>query len=399
MQTAAAKPAAVQFCPLRDPNAFRCFGWLRTDLTNLTSTNGGIPTNAGYTPGDIQAAYNLDPSLGAGQTVAIVDAYGYSTAASDLASYRKAAGLPPCRQSDGCLRILNQNGQPRPLPAQPSTTSSAFGWVFEQSLDLDAVSAVCPKCKIVLIQAKGANSKALYAAVVTAAKFAPIVSMSWGAREQGSPTPRDFFNRGNHVLVASAGDQGGGAKNGGGPQIPCVYASVVCVGGTYLAHSGGVWSESVWNDNASLCPKPCGATNSGCSRIVKKPAWQTDRSCKARSAVDVAADASVFSAFAVYNSNFVRPGSSSPWAGAGGTSLSAPIIAGVVALAGNATNFGAGASRIWNDHSALRDVVSGTNIYAPVTGPCISSVAYICVAKAGYDGPTGWGTPNGSGSF
>jgi|SRR5579862_7706639 len=393
---APAKPvSAIQLCPLTNPMAFRCYAWLRTDLTSPDVISNGVPAHVGFTPDAIRSAYKLDSSKGVGQTIAIVDALGYKKAESDLANYRQAAGAPACSIKSGCLKIVNQEGWLRPLPRQP--TPDAIGWLFEESLDLDVVSAVCPHCKIVLVQAKSQHLNDLYASVRTAAKFAPIVSMSWGAQEQGYPAPATF-DQPNHVLVASAGDLGGGYGNGGGPQVPCVYASVVCVGGTQLVRGTFGWGEYVWNSNIDSCPLACGATNSGCSQLVAKPAWQTDKGCRSRSAADVSAVASVFSPFAVYNSRFIGP-DHGPWAGLGGTSVAAPLIAAVIALAGNATTFGPGASHIWQHHVSLRDVTLGNNIYEPVTGPCASPVVYICYAKVGYDGPTGWGTPQGTDAF
>lgn len=117
-----------------------------------------------------------------------------------------------------------------------------------------------------------------------------------------------------------------------------------------------------------------------------------------RSSVDVSADASVFTPLAVYNSNFRSASSPSPWAGVAGTSLSAPLIAAVFALAGNVASRH-GAMELWQKHNSMRDIFKGTDVYVPVTGPCASSVRYICVAGRGYDGPTGWGSPKGTSNF
>lgn len=391
------KPGAARpMCPPSSQHTFRCFGWIRTDLVAVPRGDA-IPYGVGYTPSDIQAAYSLDPSRGKGQTIAIVDAYGYRDAASDLAQYRKAAKLPPCTTANGCLKILNQNGAASPLPAQPSSTN--IGWLYEQSLDLDAVSAACPLCHITLIQASSSTS--LATAVGTALRQSHIVSMSFGTSESGQ-SPISGLPSHGYALVASSGDFGGGIKGQGGPQIPCSWSTVVCVGGTRLTHSGASWAETVWNDEAKdQCGSgnaPCGATGSGCSRIVPKPSWQTDTGCRMRSSVDVSADASVFTPLAVYNTNFRTGTTRSPWAGVGGTSLASPLIAAVFALAGNVATRHA-AMELWQKHDSLRDVFKGTNVYAPVTGACASSVTYICIARRGYDGPTGWGSPTGTSNF
>jgi hypothetical protein len=393
--------AARPMCPPASPNAFRCFGWIRTDLVAVPRGDA-IPFGVGYTPSDIQSAYRLDPKAGKGQTVAIVDAYGYTRAAADLAIYRKAARLPPCTIANRCLKILNQNGASSPLPAQPPVTdTNNIGWVYEQSLDLDAVSAACPHCHITLIQAS--NSSTLSAATATGLRESHIVSLSFGAPESGQ-SPNSGLPSHGYAIVASSGDYGGGSKlqpgnNRGGPQIPCSWSTVVCAGGTRLTHAGTSWMEKVWNDEAKrACNGPCGATGSGCSRIVPKPAWQHDAGCRMRSSVDVSADASVYTPLAVYNSNFRAGGYSSNWGGVGGTSLSSPLIASVFALAGNVASRH-GAMELWQKHDALRDIIKGSNVYLPVTGPCASSVRYICVAGRGYDGPTGWGSPKGTSNF
>jgi hypothetical protein len=162
-----------------------------------------------------------------------------------------------------------------------------------------------------------------------------------------------------------------------------------------LTHSGNKWRSVVWNDDQiNLCGGPCGATGSGCSAIVFKPSWQHDIGCKMRSETDISADASVRTPFAVYSSIFpgtkAHPGSH--WAGVGGTSLAAPMIAAMIGLAGNASSLH-GAKEIWERHESLIGVLKGTNVFVPVTGACASSVRYICVARQGYDGPAGWGTP------
>jgi hypothetical protein len=388
-------PSARPLCP---PQAgqVRCFAWIRTDLVaGPPATPNGIPTGIGYTPADIQAAYDLDPGKGAGQTVAIIDAEGYATAAADLSVFRKAAGLPPCTVVSHCLRILNEHGQTQPLPAQDEK------WAGEQSVDLDAVSGVCPKCRIMLFEASDATPSSLTTALDTAASMgANVISNSYGSAEVSPPLPVAFQIT-DHVIVASAGDNGGGTRNGGGPEMPCTYNTVVCVGGTQLTHAGNKWRSTVWNSlRSAACGSKagsCGATSSGCSRIVAKPVWQTDHGCAMRSAADVSADASVFTPYAVYNTVF-KAQFGNKWEGFGGTSLSAPLVAAMFALAGN-THSRHGAMEVWKNRRYLTDVTEGNNLYAPVTGSCASAVRYICVAGPGYDGPSGLGTPNGVGAF
>jgi subtilase family serine protease len=127
---------------------------------------------------------------------------------------------------------------------------------------------------------------------------------------------------------------------------------------------------------------------SGCSAYVAKPSWQKDAGCARRSVVDVAADADPNTGAAVYDS--VSYQGHSGWFQVGGTSLAAPLIAGVYALAGNASTVTYG-SYPYSNTSSLHDVTSGSN------GSCGGS--YLCTAGSGYDGPTGLGSPNGLGGF
>jgi len=384
--------AARAVCgPVSRPGEMRCNAWIRTDL-HPAMTFDGIPSGIGYTPANIQSAYRLDPLRGAGQTIALVDAYGDTTAATDLAYYRRAAGLPACTTATRCFRIVNEHGQTSGLPPENGN------WQAEETLDIEAVSAVCPKCRIILVEAASTGSNDLYTGVATAAALgANVISNSYGGSESPPAAPSQF-NQPGHVIVASAGDDGGGILYGGGPQMPCSYANVVCVGGTRLTHHGKTWSERVWNDLASnLCGTSCGGTGSGCSTVVPKPSWQTDRGCTMRSDADVSADASPLTPFAIYSSQFTQE-YGFPWQAFGGTSLASPLIAGVFGLAGNASSRHA-AAQIWQSHASLENVTVGNNLFAPLTGPCASSVTYICYAGAGFNGPTGWGSPEGIADF
>jgi subtilase family serine protease len=369
-------------------------------------TQGDVETcpfeGQGYCPNDLQDAYSL-PSLKTGysKVVAIVDAYGYKKAASDLAEYRKTMGLKACTTGSRCLRIVNQDGKSSPLPQEPPPSDD---WRGEQSLDLDMVSAICPNCKIVLVQTNNNLTSNLYAGVKTAGNIgAKYIGASWGGKESGGNNP--IFHQPGVVISAAAGDDGGGGRLGGGPMQPCSYTYVVCVGGSHLVRAKNArgWSETVWNDwNFDQCGSngnsPCGATGSGCSRKIAKPAWQTDGQCKMRSEADVAATASLRAAVVVYNSEIGCSPPSCFWL-FGGTSASTQIISAVFALAGNAGQQN-GASGIWKHHTGhLYDVTLGNNVDPKIGVTCASSIHYICYARTGFDGPTGWGTPKGIGAF
>lgn len=384
--------AVRRVCPQTSQGGeMRCFALERADLrANTLDPNA---THQGYGPSDLQSAYNI--SGGKSSLVAIVDSYGYPKASSDLANYRAYYKLPACTTGNGCLKIRNQTGGTK-LP------HSNQNWDAEQALDLDMVSAMCPNCKILLVEANTDFASDLYTAAAEAAKLgAAAISNSYGASEHkscgGGGEPSDpAFSAPGHIYVAASGDNGGGLSNCGGPQQPCSFSTVVCAGGTHLARANNSrgWTEKVWNELSSpACGSGgCGAAGSGCSTIVKKPAWQNDSGCNMRSESDVSAEASVLTPVAAYFSGY------GGWTAFGGTSVSAPLIAGIVGRAGNG-RAGRGPQNVWSRRSHLYDETVGNNLYAPLSGNCASSVRYICYARNGFDGPTGLGSPNGLAAF
>lgn len=339
------------------PGYARCFAWVRTDMAKSMQPNAGA-----YGPSDLQTAYNLPSSTnGKGQTVGIVDAYGYSSAESDLAVYRSHYGLPVCSTANGCFKKVDQNGG----TSYPPNNS---GWDAEQALDLDMVSAICPNCHIVLVQSNDNSFKNLAIAETQSFKQgAGQVSNSYGGSEQGATNPS--YKHKTVVITASSGDSGYGA------QQPCSYASVVCVGGTTLTATNPR-NEVGWN-----------GAGSGCSALVAKPLWQTDKGCTKRSESDVSATANPSFPVAVYFQGGFQ--------GFGGTSVASPIIASVFALAGNHAKVHS-AKGIWANGGSknLNDITKG----AP-NGSCPTKYQYICQPGVGYDGETGWGSPNGIAAF
>lgn len=336
----------------------------QTDVLN--NIRPAINAPGGFGPNDIQNAYRL-PSLtaGGGQTVAIVDANDDPRAESNLATYRSTFGLAPCTTANGCFRKVNQTGGTR-YPA------SDQGWSGEISLDLDMVSAVCPKCHILLVEANSASFGDLGASVNMAVRLgATEISNSYGASEDAQTAQyyASYYNHPGVIITASAGDSGYGV------QLPVAFKGVIAVGGTSLSRAGNTrgWTETAWNGSGS-----------GCSQYVSKPLWQTDKGCSHRTVADVSAVADPATGVAVYNTY-----GDYGWVVYGGTSVSSPVIASVFALAGNATQVTA--LNLYNHISSLNDVTQGNN------GSC--SVSYLCNAGSGYDGPTGLGTPNGIGAF
>jgi hypothetical protein len=345
-----------------------CFALRRTDIKPVRE-NALAPdaTPSGYGPASLDSAYKLAATGGSGQTVAIVDAMNDPSAAGDLATYRSQWGLPACTVANGCFRQVNENGATSPLPANDT------GWAGEESLDVDMVSAICPLCHIILVEANSADNADLYQAeneaVALGAKF---VSNSWGGSEYSGQTTDDAaFNHPGVAITVSAGDDGTGAE------YPATSQYVTAVGGTTLTTASNTrgWTESAWNGSGS-----------GCSAFDAKPSWQTvTTTCARRAEADVSAVADPNTGVAVYQTY-----GESGWVVYGGTSVSSPIIASVYALAGTPAAGSYPASYLYAHPSSLFDVTSGSN------GTC---GAPICTAGAGWDGPTGLGTPNGTTAF
>jgi Putative Ig domain len=336
------------------------------------------PTGDGYGPSSLQSAYKLPSSTaGSGETVALVDAYDDPNAASDLATYRSDWGLPAC--GAGCFEKVGQTGSTTSLPTASGTT----GWATEESLDVDMVSAICPLCKIILVEANSPSTANLGTAVNTAVSLgADFVSNSYGGSESSSDLSADtsYYKHPGVAITASAGDDGYGVE------YPASSQFVTAVGGTSLSTSTNArgWTETVWGSSAGG-----EGTGSGCSTVEPKPTWQTDTGCTKRTNNDVAADADPNTGVAVYDT-YDQGG----WLEVGGTSAASPMVAAVYALAGTPAAGTYPASYIYAHTSSLFDVTSGAD------GSCAAGAdAYFCTAKTGYDGPTGWGTPNGTTAF
>ncbi|MFF4597892.1 carboxypeptidase regulatory-like domain-containing protein [Amycolatopsis sp. NPDC001319] len=335
-----------------------------TDLRPLTSNAGPLPDSLG--PADIKAAYDL-PDGGAGKTVAIIDALGDSHAEADLAVYRAQYGLPPCTTDNGCFRKVDQNGGVN-YPADDD------GWAQETALDLDAVSAACPACHILLVEGASTSPYDIVVGVDTAVRLgAKFVSNSYGidGEDPEEGTLDSHYTVPGVAMVASTGDHAYGLQD-----WPAANPNVVAAGGTNLyrdpANPRG-WSEQAWSD-----------AGSGCSPYEPKPEYQQELAtgCANRAIADVSAVADPASGFAIYDS-----GKSGGWGQVGGTSLSSPLIASMFALAGDPRPGTNPATYAYFNHgNDLYDVTQGTN------GSCAT---VLCTAGPGWDGPTGLGSPHG----
>jgi subtilase family serine protease len=352
-------------CAPASENSARCTSYVITDSKGRLIESSKPPI-AGFTPAQLRDAYKIKAEGNASTVIAIVDAFGYDNAESDLATYRSQFGLPPCTTDNGCFKKLNQEGQEGNYPAQN------IGWAQESALDLDMASAMCPNCTIYLIEANNNGGRSLARTANEAAALgAHVISNSYCGKElHRTRALLQYYHHQGVAVTASAGDDKYGVCT------PASMPAVVAVGGTFLvtAQNDRGWNETVWS-----------GTGSGCSRLFRKPDWQTDTGCPNRTVGDVAAVASPSSPVAVYGPNSAG---NSTWLTFGGTSVAAPLIGGIFGANGGKVK---AASTLYAHTDKLFDVTQGNN------GSC--SPAYLCTGEVGYDGPTGNGTPNGADAF
>jgi subtilase family serine protease len=379
------RPASVAAAPMHGrhkavcsttqlPNVY-CSAYVLVDNSgNPAATTG--PT--GYGPAQFHGAYNLPNTAAHPATIAVVDAYDQPFIKSNLDTYDATYGLPnfpSCSNTvtTGCFSKVNQQGR----ASYPAVSS---GWSLETSLDVETAHQTCQNCKLLLVEAKSSSYANLMAAIDTArALGATVISNSYGSGEFASETVYDsHFNHPGVAFLFSAGDSSYGAT------YPAASPYVTAVGGTSLSvnpNPSNTWqSETVWS-----------GTGSGCSAYELKPAFQTDANCSKRTINDVAADADPNTGAAVYDT--VSYQGYRGWFQVGGTSLSAPLVAGIYGLADNLSPTTQANAVPYANHVYgvnLHDITAGSN------GVCSS---YLCQAGTGFDGPTGLGTPIGLGAF
>jgi subtilase family serine protease len=346
----------------------------------VTDANGNpnatlAPT--GYGPAQFHGAYALPTTAPNAQTIAIVDAYDDPTAKADLDVFDSTLGLPPfpsCRGSvtTACFQKVNQNGAASPLPRKNS------GWALEISLDVQVAHEICQNCKILLVETRSASFANLGTAVNTAASMgATVISNSYGGSDTSA---MGAYNHQGVAITASSGDAGYGVES------PASFNSVIGVGGTTLQLGAGdtYASERVWSGAGS----GCSSFNTARGFQSSTSTWAATRCGTKRGVADVAADADPATGASVYDSTAYQ--GQKGWFQVGGTSLSSPLIAAVFALAGNAGSVNYPASLPYGHTTSLHDVTTGSN------GTCSTTM---CKGAAGYDGPTGVGTPDGIAGF
>lgn len=341
-----------------------------------TPKASSLPSGLG--PIELHSAYTSQKMVSGQMIIAIVDAYDHPYILNDLNTYSDTFGIPRLPACVGpiassatpCFEKINQNGG----HTYPGVNA---GWALEIALDVETAHAMCQNCSILLVEASSNSYANLMTAVDRAIlSGADVVSNSYGSGEFSGETFYDsHFNKPGVAITFSSGDSGYGAG------YPAASQYVTAVGGTtlFLNPDKTYAGETAWSGSGS-----------GCSAYESKPTWQTDTGCAKRTIADVSAVADPNTGAAVYDS--VRYYGRRGWFKVGGTSLSAPVVAGTYALAGAVPSGVMGNSLPYASASGtLHDVISGSN------GSCGGS--YLCVAVSGYDGPTGLGTPSGTGAF
>lgn len=348
--------------------------------TPSTTTTSAFPLHGpagGLTPYALQTAYGVDAGAATNQMVAVVDAYDDPKIWWELNAFDKKYGLAP-ETTDSFSRVDQRGGRTFP--------SADAGWAVEEALDVEAVRAMCHRCRIRLVEADNSSSANLaYAANRAVAIGATVVSNSYGGPEWAGEASwiRQAYTHPGVVVTASTGDDGwygwdqsnDGAQAEGGPEVPAAYPDVAAVGGTKLVlnSNGTAYGERVWNRNGQadvygLRWGPQGASGGGCSHVYPAPSWQTPlhgyelSGCKGyRMVGDIAADADPTTGMDIYT----LYGGAGVWETVGGTSLAAPLIAGMWAVAGGAAGAQHPVQRLYDNQRMRRssyfDVYTGAN--------------------------------------
>lgn len=327
----------------------------RFDTSPQTST----PT--GLSPTQILGAYGFPKGGGAGETIAIVDAYGDPTIASNLSTFSTHYGLPACTTSSGCFTKVSQTGGTAP-------TKKTAGWDLETSLDVEWAHAIAPDAHVLLVEATTTTFTNMFAAVTYAASHATYVSMSWGStKESSTETSYDsyFTKHPNVSFFAASGDT---ASHVG---YPSASPDVISVGGTTLTvTSTGTWeAETAW----STAGGGCSTVEAASEAQAGYPTYAQVTCGGKRATPDVSLDANPDTGVAVYDTTKVT--GLVDWIQVGGTSASTIMIASRAADTGTRID----ATSLYGHKVPIYNVTSGSNGH-----PC----------EVGYNLCTGLGSWN-----
>ena len=318
------------------------------DVLKPSGTSPEISFPTGLSPLTIENVYGFSSTAtaGTGQTIALVDAFDDSNAASDLNEFSQQYGLPlECQNGSsppGCFYFtqVNQTGGST-LPA--STDSD---WDLETSLDIEWAHALAPAANILLVEADDNTTANLLVAEQYAAANAKYVSNSWGMDETSTETSLDsIFSEAGVSYFAAAGDAGGVVE------WPSASPDVVSVGGTSLTFTSGgtLAQESAWSDGGG-----------GCSSYELASPYQSTGTANCagmRATPDLSLDADPNSGVSVYDSTPYE--SQTGWWTVGGTSASTPMVAAEAAVKGADVN----AAYIYATPANIpfRDITTGSN--------------------------------------
>ncbi|HSX33301.1 MAG TPA: dockerin type I domain-containing protein [Candidatus Saccharimonadales bacterium] len=318
-----------------------------------------------------------------GPTVAIVDAGSYSngsgTVEESLQNYDTNYGLPACTAANGCLSIVNQQGAAAPLPANVSS-----GWSDEIVLDVEAVHMICQHCKILLVETNDNSYANLTQGMLIAQTFNPVaISMSFYSNFFDATMYDADFSVPGIALVAATGDASRSVL-----AWPADNPGVLAVSGTTLQLNTDNTraGETVWSSSGGAC-----------AQNYLAPAWQTSLSnwssttCGAQRAFgDLSADGDPNTGMYI---NLATGPSTSTWLEYGGTSLATPIIAAMLGIIGRVPAGTIESSIPYSSNTSANflDIISGNN--------CTGGGQTDCTARAGYDSPSGLGSPIGLGGL
>jgi subtilase family serine protease len=368
---------AAAAVPMFAQDAAQFPGVAHLPIRVITNPHPDASGPTGYTPAQMTTAYGFDliANQGAGQTIALIDAYDDATIESDLGVFTTQFGLPACTTDNGCFNKIYATG------AKPGSNSD---WELEESLDVEWSHAIAPQANIMVVEAAGQTASELLKAVQVAVQNgATVVSMSWGLDEFSTETTADsHFKTAHVVFVASSGDSGHGVF------YPAASPYVVGVGGTTLdLGSNGAWeSETAWSCSSALSCELLGGSSGGESAYEAEPSYQDGvQSSGKRGVPDVAYDANPNTGVPIYDS-----AESGGWVQVGGTSMGAPEWAALFAIANSLraadskTNLTQPQQYLYADaETDYHDITSGKN------GTC----GALCTAGPGYDFITGVGSP------
>ncbi|HEY1684693.1 MAG TPA: SdrD B-like domain-containing protein [Tepidisphaeraceae bacterium] len=373
-------------------------------MNNSSSGDFSLSTPFGYTPQQIRTAYGVDQiefnssitGDGTGQTIAIVDAYDDPTAATDLHAFDAYFNLP----DPPTFEKLNGSGLSAPLPSVDPVGQGTDDWEMEESLDIEWAHSMAPKANILLVEANSQNPADLIGAVAAAAKLpgVDVISMSWGFDEWSTETSYDSdfttpTGKAGVTFVAAAGDSGAFERYAETailqPTYPAASPNVLSVGGTslYLNADNSYNSETAWGfGDLSFY---FGGGGGGISQYEAQPAYQQgvvdSFSTTQRVYPDVSMVADPDTGVPIYDSYDF--GASTPWTVIGGTSLAAPLWAGLISIVdqGRGTPLDGPTQTLPDIYNLYRtkpgdfnDITEGSSGYP---------------AQAGYDLSTGLGTP------